>query len=107
MTSEAKPLPRRRCVTRRMIITVVVIGFLALPARCIWTMYGGNLPSLNELRNGMTKAQVGSVVGSPSFGGERPDGTSHWVITRSGSFYWVELEFDARGRLQAFKTGSF
>jgi hypothetical protein len=107
MTSEAKLSPRRKYVTRRMIIAVVVVGFLALPARCTWRMYGGNLPSLNDLRNGMAKAQVRAIVGSPSFLGERPDGTSTWVITRSGSLYWVDLDFDAEGRLQLFRTDSF
>ena len=98
---------RDRCMTRRLMILVLMFGFLALPARWIWTLKGGNLPSVNELQTGMTKAQVESIVGSPSFGGERPDGTSYWVITRSGSWYWVVLDFDTKGCLRSYKTECF
>jgi hypothetical protein len=107
MTSEAKSFLRNRRTTRRLMITVVIIGFILLPARCIWTMKGGDLPSLSELRNGMTEDEVKSIVGYPSSKGDRPDGTTWWVITRSGSLYWVELDFDAEGRLRAFKTECF
>ncbi len=102
-----KPFLRDRCMTRRLMILVLMFGFLALPARWIWTMKGGNLPSVNALQTGMTKAQVESLMGSPSFGGERSDGTSYWVITRSGSWYWVELDFDTRDCLCAHKTEYF
>ena len=68
---------------------------------------GGSLPALKSLRLGMTQEHVEAVVGPPSSEGIRPDGSVWKIITRPGSFYWVELDYDANGRLRSFRKDCF
>jgi hypothetical protein len=99
--------PRVRLTVRQLAIALVVVGICFIPARWVWRAQGGTLPSLSGLRVGMTQAQVAAVVGPPSSRGDRPDGTSWLTITRPGSLYWIEVEFDQAGRLRVARKESF
>jgi hypothetical protein len=100
-------LPRVRLTVRRLMVAVVAIGVGFVPARWLWRAQGGTLPSLSRLRNGMSEAQVTAIVGPPSSEVTRPDGSSFMTITRPGSFYWIELDFDRSGRLRFFRKDCF
>lgn len=100
-------LPRVRVSVRWMMISVAVIGIGLRPARWVWRAQGGSLPALKSLRLGMTQEHVEAVVGPPSSEGIRPDGSVWKIITRPGSFYWVELDYDANGRLRSFRKDCF
>jgi hypothetical protein len=90
-----------------MMVAVIAVGIGLVPARWIWRVQGGTLPSLSRLRIGMSQAQVTAVVGPPSSAGTRPDGSSWMTITRPESFYWIDLDFDQRGRLRVFRKDCF
>jgi hypothetical protein len=90
-----------------MALALVVAGIVLIPARWVWRAQGGTLPPLSGLRVGMSKAQVTAVVGPPSSKGKRRDGSSWMLITRPGSFDWIDLEFDASGRLRLFRKDCF
>jgi hypothetical protein len=83
---------------------VVVLYF---PARWFWVLNGGRLPPLAVVRHGMTRIQVESVMGPPTSAGQRPDGTSWMIVTRPDSLVWIELEFNAAGKLRLFKYERF
>jgi hypothetical protein len=55
----------------------------------------------------MTKIEVESVIGPPTSAGQRPDGSSWMIVTRPRSLVWIQLEFDAVGRLRLFKYERF
>lgn len=87
---------RRLAVDAAIAVPVTAVGVW------VWTVRGGGLPAPDGLKAGITRGQVVARLGPPSAEGERPDGTRWMRFTRPGSFVWVELEFDARGRLSAF-----
>jgi hypothetical protein len=100
-------LPRVRLTVRRLMAAVAIVAVLTIPVRWFWILNGGTLPSLSGLRIGMTKTEVESRVGSPTSAGERPDGTSWLLITRPGSLDWIEMDFDAAGKLRSFAKERF
>jgi hypothetical protein len=91
----------------RSLVAVVAIGLVSFAARWVWMSKGGRLPPVTALRVGMTKGEVGAIVGPWSFGGQREDGSSYEVITRSESFYWLEFNFNPAGRLRSFRKECF
>jgi|GEM_PF-5878818 len=92
---------------RRIMISSMVVGIVIILGISIWRHEGGNLPSLDGLRAGMTKAQVEAIVGPPTSKGERPDGTSWRVIVRPESTVWIELDFNTTGHLSSFHYERF
>jgi hypothetical protein len=98
---EARPTPRR------LLVALAIVIVLYFPARWFWVLNGGRLPSLTALRHGMTRNEVESVTGPPTWAGQRPDGSSWMIVTRPESLAWIELDFDAVGRLRLFKYERF
>jgi hypothetical protein len=99
--------PRVRFTIGLMMVAVAAVGIGIIPVRWVWTSQGGTLPTLSGLRVGMSREEVIAIVGSPSSEGNRSDGTSWMSVTREGSLYWIDFDFDANGRLVFFRKDCF
>jgi len=92
-----------RITIRRLMVSVAVLA-MALVVLRWWRIFrGGTLP-LGGLRLGMTRTEVRFITGPPQY--VSPDSSS-WVVTRPGSDVWLDIQFDADGRVKFFRTDEF
>jgi len=93
---------RPRMPAARGAVVMLLLVLTTVGLRWWWVLDGGDLP-LGSLRLGMTRPEVRDIVGPPTPEGSTDDS---WLITRYGSLYWLEVEFDRDGRLDAHPPNS-
>ncbi|NUQ62852.1 MAG: outer membrane protein assembly factor BamE [Pirellulales bacterium] len=91
---------------KQLLIAVAIVALLLGLARGLWGWIAGPVvpkPQLQQLRPGMMKSEVRSILGNPQI---IEDDDRTWVYLRWGNPGWVEVYFDVNGRFDSVNDES-